>query len=32
MFVYESVPGTAVFDLSQEGDAMAFTVEGYEDA
>lgn len=32
MFVYESVPGTAVSDLSQEGDAMAFTVEGYEDA
>ena len=28
MFVYESVPGTAVFDLKQDGSIMSFTVEG----
>ena len=32
MFVYESVPGTAVFDLTQNGDQMDFHVEGPEDA
>ena len=32
MFVYESVPGTAVFDLKQDGGIMSFTVEGAEDA
>ena len=32
MFVYESVPGTAVFDLKQDGSVMSFTVEGAEDA
>ncbi|MGI6070309.1 MAG: endosialidase [Blautia sp.] len=32
MFVYESVPGTAVFGLSQDDNRMAFTVEGPEDA
>ncbi len=32
MFVYESVPGTSVFGLEQDGDSMAFTVEGAEDA
>lgn len=32
MFVYESVPGTAVFELSQEGNGMSFRVEGLEDA
>ena len=32
MFVYESVPGTAVFDLTQDGSIMSFTVEGAEDA
>lgn len=32
MFVYESVPGTAVFNLAQDGAAMSFTVEGSEDA
>lgn len=32
MFVYESVPGTAVFDLLQDGDSMSFAVEGPEDA
>ena len=32
MFVYESVPGTAVFDLKQDGSIMSFTVEGAEDA
>ena len=32
MFVYESVPGTAVFDLKQDGTIMSFTVEGAEDA
>ncbi|MEI3438221.1 MAG: endosialidase [Blautia sp.] len=32
MFVYELVPGTAVFDLKQDGSIMSFTVEGAEDA
>ena len=32
MFVYESVPGTAVFDLAQDGASMSFAVEGAEDA
>lgn len=32
MFVYESVPGTAVFDLVQDGASMNFKVEGSEDA
>ena len=32
MFVYESVPGTAVFDLTQNGNQMDFHVEGPEDA
>lgn len=32
MFVYESVPGTAVFDLVQDGTSMSFRVEGAEDA
>lgn len=32
MFVYESVPGTAVFHLEQDGATMSFTVEGPEDA
>ncbi|HIZ23118.1 MAG TPA: endosialidase [Candidatus Blautia faecigallinarum] len=32
MFVYESVPGTSVFHLSQDGSGMSFTVEGPEDA
>lgn len=32
MFVYESVPGTAVFDLKQDGTSMSFRVEGFEDA
>ena len=32
MFVYESVPGTAVFDLAQDGTQMSFRVEGPEDA
>ena len=32
MFVYESVPGTAVFDLAQDGACMSFAVEGAEDA
>lgn len=32
MFVYESVPGTAVFELNQEGNGMTFRVEGPEDA
>ena len=30
MFVYESVPGTAVFDLAQDGSQMSFRVEGLE--
>lgn len=32
MFVYESVPGTAVFHLSQDDSRMQFEVEGQEDA
>ena len=32
MFVYGSVPGTAVFDLAQDGSQMSFRVEGPEDA
>ena len=32
MFVYDSVPGTSVFELMQDGDSMNFTVEGPEDA
>jgi hypothetical protein len=32
LFVYESVPGTAVFDLNQDGEHTEFLVEGNEDA
>lgn len=32
MFVYESVPGTSVMELSITEDGMTFTVEGNEDA
>lgn len=32
MFVYESVPGTAVSHLSYLSGGMEFTVEGFEDA
>ncbi len=32
MFVYESVPGTSVFNLEQDGSVMRFQVEGQEDA
>lgn len=32
MFVYESVPGTAVFDLRQDAEEMSFRVEGPKDA
>ncbi len=32
MFVYESVPGTAVFHLVQENDGLSFEVEGPKDA
>ena len=32
MFVYESVPGTAVYSLKQDGTSMEFEVEGAEDA
>ena len=32
MFVYESVPGTSVFGLTQDKDNIEFTVEGPEDA
>ncbi len=32
MFVYESVPGTAVSGLSQDDTGMSFCVEGPEDA
>ena len=32
MFVYESVPGTAVYSLKQDGSSMEFEVEGAEDA
>lgn len=31
-FVYESVPGTAVFDFSATGDRIEFVVEGDKDA
>ena len=31
MFVYESVPGTAVYDLQQDGSSMSFRIEGFED-
>lgn len=32
MFVYESVPGTSVFHLAQDGSSLSFEVEGPEDA
>ena len=32
MFVYESVPGTAVFGLRQDENSMRFDVEGREDS
>lgn len=32
LFVYESVPGTAVTDFNQTENTIAFTVEGPEDA
>ncbi len=32
MFVYESVPGTAVWNLSQDGNEMTFKVSGKEAA
>ncbi len=32
MFVYESVPGTAVFNLKETDTEMSFRVEGAEDA
>ena len=32
MFVYDSVPGTSVMELSITEDGMTFTVEGNEDA
>lgn len=32
LFVYESVPGTAVTDFDQKENTVAFTVEGPEDA
>ena len=32
MFVYESVPGTSVFHLKQDGTVMAFEVQGFEDS
>ena len=32
LFVYESVPGTAVTDVDQTENTVAFTVEGPEDA
>ena len=32
MFVYESVPGTAVMDFEETADTVTFTVEGPEDA
>ena len=31
MFVYESVPGTAVYSLKQNGTGMEFEVEGAEE-
>ena len=32
LFVYASVPGTAVMNFKQDEDSVAFTVEGPEDA
>ncbi|MBR2765328.1 MAG: endosialidase [Blautia sp.] len=32
MFVYESTPGTAVYDLTQDGNGMSFKVEGPSNA
>ena len=32
MFVYESVPGTAVMDMNATADGVEFQVEGLEDA
>lgn len=32
LFVYESVPGTAVFDLSLTEKSVCFTVEGVQDS
>ena len=32
LFVYESVPGTAVMDFEETADTVSFTVEGPEDA
>ena len=32
LFVYESVPGTAVMDFEETADTVIFTVEGPEDA
>lgn len=32
LFVYESVPGTSVFDLRQDDQTLTFTVSGPEDA
>ena len=32
LFVYESVPGTAVMDFDETADTVTFTVEGPEDA
>ncbi len=32
MFVYESVPGTAVHHLKETGDGIEFSVEGAQDA
>lgn len=32
LFVYESVPGTSVFDFAENDDGVTFDVCGYEDA
>lgn len=32
MFVYESVPGTSVLGMQQDGESTGFTVEGLSDA
>ena len=32
MFVSESVPGTSVFHLQQDGTTMSFEVQGFEDS
>lgn len=32
MFLYESVPGTSVFDFKEQADGVAFSVTGDEDA